>query len=188
MCGTLNIRNDHIQSALDGLIYYITEYNGRECYETYHYADYVANMRDTALIQEYPRYGYRQTLYEQCSQFGWFATTESKKQPFGRHIPLSFFTQLCIDVFGAEVVANAAENVERFNVQHGGLQLRVSHVLFTNAELDPHRSLLVREPIGDEVVVRQLAGQSWSYDFYKPSEYDDAEMKQQNLETVRSWL
>lgn len=191
MCALLQVRNETIQTALEGLVAYVTEYSYDGCFMTYQYADYVKNMRLTSLNSTYTRYGDRQALYEQCTQVGWFPTTDSDRQPFGRMIPLAFYTQLCSDVFGADVIANAADNVKRFNVVRGGLRPRVSHVLFTNAELDPQRALMVREAIGHEVVFRQLANSDWSTDFYEPRFYDSeelAELKRQNMETLRSWL
>lgn len=43
---------------------------------------------------------FRPWYYQTCSEFGWYQTTDSGKQPFGSKSPLEFYLRLCQDIFG----------------------------------------------------------------------------------------
>lgn len=43
---------------------------------------------------------FRPWLYQTCSEFGWYQTTDSKNHPFGISSPLEYALNLCKDVFG----------------------------------------------------------------------------------------
>lgn len=42
----------------------------------------------------------RAWYYQTCSEFGWYQTTDSKKQPFGTKSPIEYHLKICQDVFG----------------------------------------------------------------------------------------
>jgi Serine carboxypeptidase S28 len=46
--------------------------------------------------------GWRQWLYQTCNEFGYYQTSNSKKQIFGSYLPLSYNFQMCADIFDAE--------------------------------------------------------------------------------------
>ncbi|XP_065354694.1 putative serine protease K12H4.7 [Calliphora vicina] len=120
--------------------------------------------------------GTRPWFYQTCHEFGWFSTTAnsistantvlttptSTSAAFGGQVPLSYFQQLCQDVFG-NFNNNAASVVGVENLGHGKepqlltvqqLQARAlainklfggfsnvsQHVIFTHGLLDPWRA------------------------------------------------
>lgn len=44
----------------------------------------------------------RQWLYQTCSAFGWYQTSNSKNQPFGSNFPAELWLNYCQDIFGEE--------------------------------------------------------------------------------------
>lgn len=49
-------------------------------------------------------YLFRQVAYQQCFNYGWHHTSDAFQQPFGTRFPLSYFQQLCRDIFGPLLV------------------------------------------------------------------------------------
>lgn len=45
----------------------------------------------------------RPWIYQTCSEFGWYQTTDSKEHPFGSLSPVEFYLKICQDAFGEEV-------------------------------------------------------------------------------------
>lgn len=101
--------------------------------------------------------GRRQYQYLLCTEYGWFTTTDSDKQPFGSRITASYFTELCRQVFGDwNSEANIRENTVRTNVNFGGSQPQITNAFFTNGGLDPHRAINVQVDIGASVEAQTL--------------------------------
>jgi serine protease 16 len=44
----------------------------------------------------------RSWYYQTCTEFGWFQTSDSTKQPFGDLFPIAWFDGLCADLFGVQ--------------------------------------------------------------------------------------
>lgn len=42
----------------------------------------------------------RQWFYQTCTEFGWYQTSASEKQPFGTNFPIDLYLNLCKDMFG----------------------------------------------------------------------------------------
>lgn len=102
-------------------------------------------------------YGRRQFLYLQCTEYGWFATTDSVNQPFGTRITLSYFTEMCRRVFGDWITEDALhENVNRTNAVFGGVQPVITNAFFTNGGLDPRRLTNVQVDIGTTVEAQTI--------------------------------
>lgn len=102
-------------------------------------------------------YGRRQSFYLQCTEYGWFTTTDSANQPFGTRITLSYYTEMCRQVFGDWISEEAMqENVNRTNAVFGGVQPVITNAFFTNGGLDPHRLTNIQADIGTTVEAQTL--------------------------------
>ncbi|XP_067630333.1 thymus-specific serine protease isoform X2 [Eurosta solidaginis] len=126
--------------------------------------------------------GTQQWFYQSCHEFGWFATTNTStksfvgrkvaasqlpsprrhEQPsqfqhsFGRQVPLRYFEQLCLDVFGKLSAASTfkvddiSANIQQTNNYFGGLSAAATlqqKVIFTHGQLDPWRAVGVQHGI-----------------------------------------
>ena len=45
---------------------------------------------------------WRPWLWQTCTEFGWYQTTNQAEQLYGSSLPLEFFEQWCRDAFGEE--------------------------------------------------------------------------------------
>lgn len=101
--------------------------------------------------------GVRQFQYLACTEYGWFATTDSDNQPFGTRITANYFVELCRQVFGDWMTEESIrENSERTNWSFGGRQPEISNTFFTNGGMDPNRAINVQVDIGSSVEARTL--------------------------------
>ena len=46
---------------------------------------------------------WRPWLWQTCTEFGWYQTTNQADQKYGSSLPLEFFEQWCSDAFGADI-------------------------------------------------------------------------------------
>nr|XP_018667737.1 putative serine protease K12H4.7 [Ciona intestinalis] len=81
--------------------------------------------------------GMRQWLYQTCTEFGWFQSSDSTHQPF-KGFPLKFSIQQCQDIFGipSEIIY---KGVQRSTENYGGLSVAglVTNVTLYNGLIDP---------------------------------------------------
>ena len=81
---------------------------------------------------------FSQWTYQTCVEFGFYQTTDSDEQPFGRTIPIDFFVKKCKDIFGDQFNQDLLnESVYNTNVNYGGYNYAGSRVVFVNGEVDP---------------------------------------------------
>lgn len=69
-------------------------------------ADYMATIkyyRHDEWRTETVKGGDRQWVFQTCSEFGYFQTSDSKMQPFGSTFPVTLFQQACQDIFGEDL-------------------------------------------------------------------------------------
>ncbi|KAL6061256.1 Thymus-specific serine protease [Balamuthia mandrillaris] len=83
----------------------------------------------------------RPWVYQTCTEFGYFQTTDSDAQPFGNLVPLSYSIELCEDAFG---ISNFTPDINGTNAYYGGRHLDANgptNILFVNGNIDPWHSL-----------------------------------------------
>ena len=84
----------------------------------------------------------RQWLYQTCTEFGYYQSSELVRQPFGRRFPVEFSVRQCGDIFGARFSADLLRDaVRRTNTLYGALKLRLERVVFPNGSIDPWHAL-----------------------------------------------
>ncbi|XGW14132.1 hypothetical protein V3C99_000438 [Haemonchus contortus] len=84
-------------------------------------------------------------LWQTCTEFGFYQTTDAGYTLFGNLLPLNFYTQLCSDVFG-EKLEYATENNRQatidVNNRYGGRHdYKATKVVMTHGSLDPWKAL-----------------------------------------------
>ena len=109
------------------------------------YDNMIAAMRDTSFSSA-NNTGMRQWIYQTCTEFGWYQSSDADDQPFGHHMPLSYSIQQCMDVYGAgfdEAFIDAA--VAATNTDYGGRSLSAKRVVLVNGSIDPWHAMGVTE-------------------------------------------
>ncbi|XP_033099786.1 putative serine protease K12H4.7 [Anneissia japonica] len=136
--------------------------------------------------------GGRQWVYQTCSEFAFFQTTDSKDQPFGQYIPLSFFIQLCQDVYGERFNKSTIEqNIKRTNTNYGGYGVDVSKVVFPNGSIDPWHALGITKDIGDDATAIFINGTAHCANMYPATSDDPPQLVQARKAiqaSVQQWI
>lgn len=89
----------------------------------------------------------RQWTYQTCTEFGYFQTTDSGRQPFGSGVKLQFWLDFCRDVFNRNFAT--VDKVSASNIMYGGAKLPTyitDNILFVNGNIDPWHSLSMTDP------------------------------------------
>lgn len=123
---------------------------------------------DSASVVE----GMRQWMYQTCTEFGYYQTTDSAKQPFGDLITLSSQLKTCAEVYGLspDQVSSA---VAATNKLYGGKNIPkgTTNIVFPNGSIDPWHALGVLESSGSLVAVF-INGTAHCANMYPPSPHD----------------
>ena len=82
----------------------------------------------------------RQWIYQTCTEFGYYQTSDSGDQVFGDLISLASFTEVCRLAYNvpAQSVLTA---VEKTNNYYGGLKINGTNIVFPNGSIDPWHAL-----------------------------------------------
>eukprot|EP01098_Paradermamoeba_levis_P003215 TRINITY_DN1493_c0_g5_i1.p1 TRINITY_DN1493_c0_g5~~TRINITY_DN1493_c0_g5_i1.p1 ORF type:complete len:521 (+),score=181.73 TRINITY_DN1493_c0_g5_i1:48-1565(+) len=156
------------------------------------YKDSLAILRNISSADE--GVGDRQWTYQTCAEFGYFQTTDapSSKQPFGNRVPLSYYTDLCLDAF--DWVFDTQSRIDETNVYYGGNQLPRSgptNILFVNGNIDPWHSLGVLTPPSPLISTILIDGTAHCANILPAREDDRESLKEARKKTsaqIGSWL
>ncbi|KAF3848122.1 hypothetical protein F7725_021150 [Dissostichus mawsoni] len=89
--------------------------------------------------------GGRQWVYQTCTEFGFYQSTDSPDQPFSG-FPLKYHVQQCADFFNVSA-DQLAEAVAETNEYYGGYNIRSSRIVLPNGSIDPWHALGVTQDI-----------------------------------------
>ncbi|PAV68719.1 hypothetical protein WR25_15138 [Diploscapter pachys] len=116
----------------------------------------------------------RAWLWQLCTEFGFFHSTSSKTAgPFfgGQDkVPISYYTQQCTDIFGADYSADYLANaVAKTNSKYGGRDyLNATFVILPNGSFDPWSPLSKLTSTDGTVVPIIMNRASHEADIYPP--------------------
>ncbi|KAK3781561.1 hypothetical protein RRG08_054900 [Elysia crispata] len=83
-------------------------------------------------------FGYRQWVYQTCTEFGYYQSSDSESQPFGHEFPIQFSTQQCADIFGSQFTSQFISGaIDASNVNYGARHYTENRVVFVNGNIDP---------------------------------------------------
>lgn len=138
------------------------------------YEDTIRDLQNTEYIDGKEL---RQWIYQTCNEFGYFQSSGSPNQPFGKSFPVELSIQICADVYDKSFTKeNIEENVRQTNLKHYGLDPKVSNVVFTQGDLDPWYPLGINQNYSDTAPAFVISNYSNCADL-KPSVEDTEEMK-----------
>jgi len=136
--------------------------------------------------------GGRTWTYQTCTEFGFYQSSDSTKQPFGDDFPLKFWTQQCADIFGSEYTVDVLNaGVRRTNTVYGGRNLKVSRVVFPNGSVDPWHALGVTQDLSEDSTAIFINGTAHCANMY-PASADDLpqlkEAREKVFTIITKWL
>jgi len=133
--------------------------------------------------------GSRQWLWQTCNEFGYFMTTDSANQPFGRTVAISYLKQVCRESFG---ITNEEQKVYGTNQVYGGRSPKVTNVFFMNGGIDPwHRLSVYEKDLNPSSPVRLIEGTSHCYDIFEARQDDPPQVtkaRQDAANAISYWL
>jgi len=113
--------------------------------------------------------GYRQYFYLQCTQLGYFLTSDAptSQQCFGQGVSISLFQKQCYDTFLLTATPEAA--IGRLNAAFGGTKpntVGATNIIYTNGNMDPWSVISVTSPLGPSLTAYLISNQGHSADIY----------------------
>ncbi|RCN45497.1 hypothetical protein ANCCAN_08497 [Ancylostoma caninum] len=129
-------------------------------------------------------------IWQTCTEFGYYQSTDSGYSIFGSPTPLNLYTRICVDVFGDKYKAAVIEkSVRTMNKLYGGRdKYEGSNVVATNGNVDPWHALGLYKSNSSSVVTFLLNGTSHCADMFWPSTPDIVKAQTLIEQNVRRWL
>ncbi|XP_046667646.1 putative serine protease K12H4.7 [Homalodisca vitripennis] len=139
----------------------------------YKYDTMIEELRNTSWSSQGGSFGERQWMYQTCTEFGFYQTSENKQEFFASDFPLQFFLQQCTDIYGDafnEQMVNAG--VYRSNIIYGGLDLKATRVVYVHGTIDPWHALGITYTRIPESPAILINGTAHCANMYPPSSSD----------------
>ncbi|XP_076243025.1 putative serine protease K12H4.7 [Calliopsis andreniformis] len=131
-------------------------------------------------------------FYQTCTEYGYYQTSNSTKSIFGTLFPLSFFTELCMDLYGDYYDGDFLNTrVERTNLMYGGLRPDLRNVIFTNGNIDPWHALSILEDLNESSPAIFIKGSSHCRDLQNDLDTDSPDLTQARKKVrqiISSWV
>ena len=124
-------------------------------------------------------------MFQTCSQFAFYQTSDSPSQPFGSLFPLSFSVQQCMDIFGSQFNNSAiAAAVKWTNVYYGGwnISTSVTNIVFPNGSIDPWHALGITSSLSETLIAIFIHGTAHCANMYPARADDPAELVSARLD------
>jgi pimeloyl-ACP methyl ester carboxylesterase len=186
----------HGQDALHRYSYWFKNVAGVDCANVDYKSD-VETLKKTSWNSAYTLLGERQWLWQTCTEFAYYQTTDSMNQPFGyRTVALDYEETLyCNDVFGV-TDQQVNSSVDASNQRYGGLSPQLTNVFFFHGSIDPWHTIGIYQGTynGDynpSSPIRFIEGTSHCYDMYDTKQGDPQQLIQARADasaTIDSWL
>jgi len=122
--------------------------------------------------------GYRQWIWQTCTEFGWYQTTNQPSGVYGSSLDLGFFERWCQDAFGDYFTHEMMQkNVEASNIEYGGITPELHNVVFVHGTVDPWHAMGVLEGAGKDAQSIVITGTSHCADMYGDKDTDSQALK-----------
>ena len=138
--------------------------------------------------------GARQWVYQTCTEFGYYQTTDSAKQPFGDLITLSSQLKMCSEVYGISP-SDVARAVEATNRHYGGsahIPSNATNIVFPNGSIDPWNVLgVTTNSLAVDNIILFIIGTAHCANMYPPSPHDlDSLMSARHsiTDNIQKWI
>uniref|UniRef100_A0A3Q1F4D9 Serine protease 59, putative n=1 Tax=Acanthochromis polyacanthus TaxID=80966 RepID=A0A3Q1F4D9_9TELE len=108
--------------------------------------------------------GGRQWVYQTCSEFGFYQSTDSPNQPF-TGFPLAYQVKQCALFYNISA-EQLAEAVAQTNEYYGGYDIRSSRIVFPNGSIDPWHALGITQDISPDLPAVFIKGTAHCANMY----------------------
>ncbi|XP_047449939.1 thymus-specific serine protease [Mugil cephalus] len=133
------------------------------------FSNYVRDMTNTSWDGPAAGGG-RQWVYQTCTEFGFYQSTDSPNQPF-TGFPLQYQVKQCADFYNVSA-DQVAEAVAQTNEYYGGYDIRSSRIVFPNGSIDPWHALGITQDISPDLPAVFIEGTAHCANMY-PARSED---------------
>lgn len=159
--------------------------------ETHVYFEYepmIKQLAYTSIESTVATGGFRQWLYQMCSQMGFFQTTDNRPHIFGKMIPIDFYVKECGLVFGPMLNVTAmAVGISKNNLKQHGLRPNVKNVISLQGSFDPWHTVGITKSIPNMVQAVFIPGTAHCADLYGSAPNDPPQLTKAR-QTVMQFL
>uniref|UniRef100_A0A672NEF7 Putative serine protease K12H4.7 n=1 Tax=Sinocyclocheilus grahami TaxID=75366 RepID=A0A672NEF7_SINGR len=132
------------------------------------YKSYIQDMSNTSWSGPEAGGG-RQWVYQTCTEFGFYQSTDSPNQPFSG-FPLHYHLQQCADIYNLSTSLDDA--IQQTNEEYGGYDIRTTRIVFPNGSIDPWHALGVTRDITSDLLAVFIKGTAHCANMY-PARAED---------------
>lgn len=136
--------------------------------------------------------GGRQWTYQTCTEFGWYQSTDTARQTWGHRLPVKFFEKMCQDIFGRKFSPDLLEKgIKETNTEYGGLQPRVSKVVFVHGSGDPWHRVGRTQDLSRDSPAILIPGTAHCANMYPASEGDPTQLVEARTrvgQLINKWI
>lgn len=116
---------------------------------------------------------YLQWLYQTCSNFGYYQTGNSDKQPFSKNFLIDMYLTLCTGIYGDAVSPDKLRKaISDDNVLYGSLMPDTTNVVHVHGSTDPWHALGITQDVSNGVHGILIDGTSHCFDMYSDTPGD----------------
>ena len=135
----------------------------------------------------------RQWLWQTCTEFGWYPTTNQRSGVFGHSVPLEYFQQTCRNVFGHREFSheNMGKYIAATNIEYGGFAPVVNNIVFVHGSIDPWHPMGVLEDLHEGATSIFIPGASHCADMDSDKLSDSEELKAARMkigQLIKVWV
>ncbi|XP_053402774.1 putative serine protease F56F10.1 [Mercenaria mercenaria] len=134
----------------------------------------------------------RQWMYQTCAEFGWFQSSDCKKQAFSHQFPVNFSCIQCMDIYEKNMdCIFIDENIKDTNQYYGGRNISVTKVVFPNGSIDPWHAMGVTEDISPDATAIYIDGTAHCANMYPATDKDSPQLtaaRKQIADLIHKWI
>ncbi|KAM9316476.1 putative serine protease K12H4.7 [Gastrophryne carolinensis] len=154
------------------------------------YQKYIQDIRDSCWEGPASSRG-EQWVYQTCTEFGYFQSSDSMSQPFSG-FPLSYHVQQCVDIFGLKFnLSMVTATIQQTNENYGGFNIQGSRIIFPNGLIDPWSALGISKTLSSDMVAILMQDAAHCADMY-PARPEEPPVlpavRQQIYKLLTNWL
>lgn len=164
--------------------------HGETCLDS-SYKDLINELRQTSWSSSASEGG-RQWMYQTCTEFGFYQSSDSAKQPFGNHFPLKYSIQQCMDIFGEQFNStNIQKGIDQTNTNYGGRGIASSRIVFPNGSIDPWHAMGILSDVTPSETAVYIKGTAHCANMYPETPQDPPQLiqaRQHIRNVIVNWL
>jgi len=119
---------------------FVGNFFGGGCTGT-NYNDFINGMKQTSFNSPYA--DSRSWVWQTCTEFGYFQSTDQTNNIFGSTVPVSFYVDQCTQIYGSQFNQQTIQqNIDSTDKYYGGRDnFRGTYVVLPNGDVDPWHAL-----------------------------------------------